>query len=236
MKKSTRISSITFALALAVGVAGCGGDEDTEPLGDVPTIGSGAEPTDQSTGDTDDTDAADDTGAPTDDTGSATGDDDDTATDDVDDSTATGGAGKPDSPATETDGQTAQAIAAINLAEQEVGGVAYELDDEDDQSGWKVDVNVDGRDYEVLVNWEGTEVIRSSADGTVDSDDIGKLQVVTLTIQEGIEAAFGEVPGHVVAVDLETENGVVVWEVEFDDNDRDVYVNAQDGSIVKIDD
>lgn len=239
MKTTTRIASATFATAIAVALAGCG-DDDNEPLGDVPTVGNDTEDdtgeapdegsdTGEATGAPDDADA---TGAADAGEGGDATDDPTEATDEGDDSTE--GPGGVDASALE--GQNAAAYAAIELAEQEVGGVAYELDDEDDGSAWKVDVNVDGTDHEVTVNGEGTEVISSSSDGAVDSDDLGKLQVVTLNILDALVLASEEVSGDVVAIDLNTENGVVVWEIEFEDGqiDREVYLNAQSGEVVKV--
>lgn len=234
MKTTTRIASVSLAAALTVAVAGCGSDDDSEPIGDVPTVG-GETPTDDDTA----TDDAEDTSAPT-----APGDD---ATETADDTS--GRTESPDETATESpdesagdevpanlDGQTLAAYQAIVLAERELGDRAYELDLDDDT--WVIDLNAKGVKLEAVVSLDGAEILSSSNEGSVDSDDIGKMQVATIMILEAIEISYGEVPGHVTAIDLETENGVVVWEVEFDDgdDDRDVYVNAQTGEIVKIDD
>lgn len=239
MQILTRISGASLAVVCAVAIAGCGGDDENEPVGDVPTIGGGSTDTSDPTEPADDgtdTGAPDDSGttsappddAPTDEAPSTEPADDGTATEPADDGSSTGA---PD--ASSLEGQTAAAFQAITLAEQEVSGVAYELDTEDDDTLWSIDVNADGADHQVIVDWEGTEVVRSSPDGSVDSDDVGKLQVVSLGIQEAIVAAAAQATGDLRSVDLNTENGVVVWEVGFEDGGRDidVYVNAITGEV-----
>lgn len=132
----------------------------------------------------------------------------------------------------------ANALAAIDLAEAETSGVAYELDDEDDRSVWKIDVHVDGVGFEVTVNWEGTQVLSVDQDDTTDRDDLEKLEVATLSMQDAITAAATESSGTLTNADLSEENGVVAWEIEFEnerDDDVEVRVNAVTGEIVRID-
>lgn len=135
----------------------------------------------------------------------------------------------------ELDPVTAAALAAIDLAEAETGGVAFELDDEDDDSAWKVDVAVGGDEIEVTVDWVGTQITATRPDGSVDSDDRRKLDHATVTIQEAIRIAAAEATGNVTDVDLSTEGGVIVWDIEFDDGpaDWEIHVDAQSGEIVK---
>jgi len=141
---------------------------------------------------------------------------------------------------TETSGDlhenTVSAIAAIDLAESETGGVAYQLSDDDDESHWEVDLNVDGTEVEVRINWAGTEIINRENDDAVDADKLQKLDAATLTIQDAIKAASPHAGGYVDDAELDEENGVVTWEIQFEDgpNEWEVYVNAQTGEIIKV--
>lgn len=134
----------------------------------------------------------------------------------------------------EVDGITAAALAAIDLAEADSGGVAFELDDEDDSS-WKIDLAVGGTEVEAVVNWAGTELLSSRDEGSVDGDDRRKLDAATVTIQEAITIAAERAGGHVTDVELSTENGVIVWDVEFDDgpDDWEIHVDVRTGEVVK---
>lgn len=122
------------------------------------------------------------------------------------------------------------------LAETHAGGVAYELDDEDDDASWEIDVNAGGTDVEVRVTWQGTEVLSVESDGSVDDDDLRKLSQVALSLSDAIVVANDHAGGRVAQVDLDSENGVVVWEVEFEDGDIDwdVTVNAHNGEIIEV--
>lgn len=137
----------------------------------------------------------------------------------------------------ELDEVTRAALAAIDLAERETGGVAYELSDDDDETKWEVDIAHGDRDIEVHVNWAGTEILRTEADDQVDDDTLAKLDVATITIREAITAAVPHTQGdgRIDEAELDEENGVVTWEVTFDDNSRDmkVYVDAVSGEVLK---
>lgn len=218
MKKPNPIPALVLASALALGVAGCSDDATDVPS--APTFtqpGQSTEtpPVEEPTATDDATEDATTDASPTE-TGAAPTDDDTTSPADGD-----------------VDGVTAAALAAIDLAEQETGGVAYELDDEDGGT-WDIDIAVGDQDIEVLVSADGTEVLRTRDDGRVSANDLARLEVATVTIQEAIRIAVAEVSRPVEAVDLETENGVVVWEVDLEGDDVEVYVDVTTGAVVRV--
>lgn len=134
--------------------------------------------------------------------------------------------------------RNAGALAAIATAEQAAGGTAYEIDDEDDDQTWEVDVMVGDRSVEVKVSGDGQTAQGQTDDDDADSDDKARLDRAQTTLTQGIEAALEEVPGALDDADLDDENNVDVWKVTIDTADNDdveVYVATDDLRIVKTD-
>ncbi|MCK0111512.1 PepSY domain-containing protein [Ornithinimicrobium sp. F0845] len=200
MRNSQRLTMTTaLALTMTLGLVACGESEpDTETPGDAP---SASAPAETGAEDTTTDDAAGDTSA----------DDASGATDDAAD--ATGGT---------TGDLTATGLAAIDTAEAETGGTAYEIDDLDDDGTWEVDVRVDDHSVEVKVSADGAEVLQTEQDD-LDDDDRAALEAATITLQDAIELAVSEVGGVLDDAELEGEgNGNPHhWEVSVDTDERD---------------
>lgn len=145
----------------------------------------------------------------------------------------------PDSPgAATTSERNAAALRAITTAEQAVNGTAYEIDDEDDNDEWEVDVMVGDRSVEVKVSADGHRVVSQSDDDDDDNDDRARLQRATVSLSQAIEIALREVPGTLDDVELDDENGQDVWEVKIDtpgDDDVKVYVSTTEERVIRID-
>ena len=140
--------------------------------------------------------------------------------------------------AADDEARNAAAVAAIATAEKAAGGKAYEIDDEDDDQTWEVDVMVGDRSVEVKVSGDGRTVQGQTDDDDADDSDKARLARAKTTLAQGIEAALAEVPGALDDVDLDDENGVDVWKVTVDATDNDdveVYVATDDLRIVKTD-
>lgn len=160
-------------------------------------------------------------------TGTATTDaPDDAATDDAPDSGA-GGAVPP-----EYEG----VLAAIDLAVAEhEGAQAFELDDNDD--GWEVDVAVGDEEIEVRVSADGTQILSSERDGSVDSDDRAGLDAAGgFTLAEAVRAAITEYGGTAPVDDAsisDEDGGTFAWEVGFTD-DVEVYLDIATGEVLRV--
>lgn len=207
MRNSKRLTLTTaLALTMTLGLAACGDSEpDTDAPADAPSASTPAETgADETTTD----DAADDTAA---DDGSGETATDDAARDDATD--ATGGA---------ADDLTALGLAAIDTAEAETGGTAYEIDDLDDDGTWEIDVRVEDHSVEVTVSKDGTEVLETEQDD-LDDDDRAALDAATITLQDAIELAISEVGGVLDDAELEGEDdgNPHHWEVSVDTDSRD---------------
>lgn len=120
---------------------------------------------------------------------------------------------------------------AIDAAEGEVGGTAYQVDRED--RGWEIDVAVDGRSTEVRIGPEGA-VVGTGDDDDLDDDDRRSLDAARITLREAVQAAVAQVPGDVTDAELDREDGTHVWEVGLEDagDEIDVDVDVTDGSVV----
>ncbi|USQ78912.1 hypothetical protein NF556_14935 [Ornithinimicrobium faecis] len=232
MNTSKKLTVTTaLALTLSLGLTACGDDEpDVETPADEPAATAPAE-----TGSDDADDTADDTTA-TDDAGASTPGD--AADDTSDDANPTDDAGA-SSPGDDAAGDlTAVALVAIGTAEAEAGGTAYEIDDQDDDGTWEVDVRVDDRSVEVTVSEDGTQVVETE-DDDLDDEDRAALDASTITLAEAIELAVAEAGGVLDDAELEGEDDGQPhhWEVSVDTDEQDdieVLVGV-DGEILGTD-
>lgn len=126
-------------------------------------------------------------------------------------------------------------LAAIATAEKAVGGRAIDIDDQDDDGDWEVEVLKGNVVYEVKVSGDGKTVKATERDD-VDSDDLRRAAKVKVSMADAIKKALAEVPGKIDEVDLDDKNGKILWEVSIDavdGTDRDIYVDVETGAIVK---
>ena len=113
--------------------------------------------------------------------------------------------------------------------------IVLSLDRDDDDTMWDVEV-VEGEEtveYDVTQDGKVTETERET-----DKDDADKANRAEVSIGDAITTALeGRDGQNVDNVELDEEDGTLVWEIDFDDadgNDADkVYVDAVTGDIVK---
>lgn len=208
--RRTRLATAAVLAPLALGLAACGGDDDSDDV--APAATSSSTPTTSASPSEDMTD-----------------DDmtDDGATDDSTDDGAASGGGD-----VETAAQTALG---------EIDGTVFSVD-RDDQ-GWDVTiVTADGVENDVDLGPDATSVVRGPvADDSNDddADDVAERELLlgaSLDYLAAIEAASADFQGTVTGVDLSEDNGVAVWEVQFDEDTADettVDVDAQSGDVLR---
>ncbi|WP_306232151.1 PepSY domain-containing protein [Agrococcus beijingensis] len=127
------------------------------------------------------------------------------------------------------------ALAAIALAESETGAVAYELDDQDDDASWEVELADGTTQVTVHVSGDGAAVLETERDDEVDGDDRAALDAAGISLADAIEAAVAAAAGApLAAATLEDDADGQAWEVKFDD-ELEVYVSVADGSILRVD-
>jgi len=147
--------------------------------------------------------------------------------------------GSPDDSASEGSASSAGDVDIKDLekvvatAEDEAGGTAYEIDDQDRDGTWEVDVaRDDGTSVEVDVAADGSKVVRSDSEEQMDSEDRRALDAAKITVLEALEAGMKEADGTFDDVELETEGGEHFWEVSLDGpsgKDIEVRVDVQTG-------
>ena len=132
----------------------------------------------------------------------------------------------------EVDDVTAAALTAIQTAESETGGIAYAIDDEDDDSRWEVEVSLDGLEVEVTLSADGTTVESTADDDDLDADERQALQDMQVTLIEGIEIAYAEFGGVLDDAELDEEDGRWTWEIDLGGANDDIHVDIMTGEIV----
>ena len=144
---------------------------------------------------------------------------------------------------------------SISIALKEVSGKVtdVELEDEDgtivygveivDAQGIEHDVKVDAKTGKVLKveaddeeETEGAEENDGEVSDKAEQEQLAKLAKISQ--EEGISIALQEVKGNVTDVELEDEDGTIVYGVEIVDAEglkHDVKVDAKTGKVVKVD-
>lgn len=141
----------------------------------------------------------------------------------------------------ESEGKTdAATVAKVTAAAEKAvnGGKAFEINRKDGSAGWEVKLAVGNREREVEVSADGSKVTPRRRDEGLDRSDRDRFAQVKVPLKDGVRTALKEVNGALDSAELDTENGVVVWEVDIDQADNtsvDVYVNARNGSILEFD-
>ncbi len=146
-------------------------------------------------------------------------------------SPSTSSSTSPSSDSAGDDGLAAVA-AAVDAAESKTGGTAYEVDDQDDDGSWEIDLAKGTKSIEVEVSADGKVTEQERDD--LDQDDRAALDSAQITITEAIEKALDEVEGTFDEAELEEEGGTYYWEVSVDtggDDDREVYVDVVTGKV-----
>lgn len=206
--KTTRPARIALIAALTLGITACGSD-------DAPDAGDETATVSTSTSDSSPSDEGSE-------------DDSDSGTSDADDSTASNAA----------DSDLQGVLDAIEAAEKEADGTAYEVDDQDDNGSWEIDVAQRKKSIEVEVSEDGKATIDDEDD--LDGDDRDGIKAAKITVGDAIEAALEEVDGTFDDVELDEEDGSHYWEVSVDsadgDDDVEVRIDVTDGTVISVDD
>lgn len=226
--KIMRSIALAAVSALALGLSACGDGTTGPETTPAPTVDAPA--------DTPTTEDAPTAEAPTEET--TTEDAAPTTEATTEDVTPTGEATPEDTPAPadpaggEVDDVTAAALTAIQTAESETGGIAYAIDDEDDDSRWEVEVSLDGLEVEVTLSADGTTVESTADDDDLDADERQALQDMQVTLIEGIELAYAEFGGVLDDAELDEEDGRWTWEIDLGGANDDIHVDIMTGEIV----
>ena len=133
---------------------------------------------------------------------------------------------------------------AINAALEKVPGTVEEVELEDEKGTivYEIElVSTDGTEHEVEVDAQTGEVLKVEADDDENEEEDSQNQAklakqAKITEDEAINTALEKVPGTVNEIELEVENGTVVYEIKVlstDGTEQEVKVDAQTGEVVK---
>ena len=130
------------------------------------------------------------------------------------------------------------AYAVIDAVLEKHGdGIIVEVDANDDDTTWEVDVVVgeEVKELDVTADGDITETDRES-----DLEDVQKAKDAEVTAQQALDTAREGRDGVTLdEMDLEDDNGTLQWEVEFDREDGsdgpEVEIDARSGEVLKVD-
>ena len=134
---------------------------------------------------------------------------------------------------------------AINAALEKVPGTVEEVELEDEKGTivYEIElVSTDGTEHEVEVDAQTGEVLKVEADDDENEEEDSQNQAklakqAKITEDEAINMALEKVPGTVNEIELEVENGTVVYEIKVlstDGTEQEVKVDAQTGEVLKV--
>lgn len=115
-------------------------------------------------------------------------------------------------------------------------GVIVEMDLDDDDAKWEVDVVVgdDVKEYDVTTGGQVSEGVRPQID-----DDVRRAGEAQVTAETAISTALqGRTDQTVDEVDLDEEDGTLAWKVELDrengDDGAEVKIDAKTGDVIEV--
>lgn len=129
------------------------------------------------------------------------------------------------------------AVQAVDIAVQKVGGVAESVDfkHKNGSSYFEVDVIAGNQKHEVKIDAASGQVLNSKVENNHDTDsDSAQLQQTGVSLHQAISAAVAKTGGVAKEAEWENENGQSYYKVETIANGQeyDVKIDAQNGSVM----
>jgi len=132
---------------------------------------------------------------------------------------------------TEATGSSVDAAGALEAAlDAKPGSYAVEVDEEDGRA-WEITLVADGKGVEVTVDNATGEVT-----GEQSTDlDAEQREAPSVAAAEAVDAALAEKPGTLDSLDLDQDNGTIVWDATVIDGTRewDIVIDASSGDILR---
>lgn len=153
---------------------------------------------------------------------------------DADQSTSSGSddmAGSSAAPTSDNSG----ALAALQKAADAVSGEPFDMESDirDGRDVWDVKVAVNGQEYELWISADGSEVVDQEQHGSPD-DDVQKVGQAQTTALDALTAATQQHNGLLDEMEIDTDSGSVVWQIELDQPDGtsiELTVDATNGAV-----
>ncbi len=94
----------------------------------------------------------------------------------------------------------------------------YSVDSEDDATAWEIEtIDPSGTKFETLVSSDGSQIIDGPERESSDSEYLQKVDAAAISVSEIVAAALAHSPGRILELELDEEEGAIVWEVEVAD-------------------
>ncbi|WP_411843260.1 PepSY domain-containing protein [Salinicoccus sp. HZC-1] len=130
---------------------------------------------------------------------------------------------------------------AVDAAEEIFEGelIQVELDNEDNQWVYKVDLEQDSEEHEVLLSIDDLSVVNESTDTDDDDDTEDQFNYEdALPAEEAVQTAIGEAGGNgeIEGWSLDKDDGTLEYEIELkntDNGDADIKIDAESGDILE---
>ena len=133
----------------------------------------------------------------------------------------------------DSNGTAVDAASALEAAlDAKSGAYAVEVDEEDGRA-WEVKLVEDGKGVELTIDASTGEVTGEKS----ASLDAEQQEALSVTAADAIDAALAEKPGTLDSLDLDDDNGTVVWEATVIDGTQewDIVIDASSGDILRAD-
>ncbi|WP_020006873.1 PepSY domain-containing protein [Salinicoccus albus] len=244
MKYGNRLAGALLSAALIT--AACGGgasdeSEDTEQETDAP---ADEDPVveDDSSGDDSDTGDESTTGGTeesTDEASSDSSDGDDTPTDSEDSDAATPSDGSSDTIGIEEINHDARG--AVDAAMEEFDGelVGLELDNEDNQWVYEVDLQNESEEYSATLSVDDLSIVNEETDSDDDQDTGDQFTYGNaVPAEEAMQTALDEAGGEIEGFSLDMDDGQMEYDIELkntDNGEADILIAAESGDIIETD-
>lgn len=118
--------------------------------------------------------------------------------------------------------------------------VEVELDNEDNQWVYKVDMESESEEYETVLSVDDLSVIDEQTESDDDFDTEEHFNYGdAIPAEEAVQTAMDETNGELEGWTLDKDDGQIQYDVEIkngDNGDVDVTINAENGEIVETDD
>lgn len=131
----------------------------------------------------------------------------------------------------DSNGTAVDAASALEAAlDAKSGAYAVEVDEEDGRA-WEITLVVDGQGVELTIDASTGEVT-----GERSTDlDAEQQEAPSVTAAEAVDAALAEKPGTLDSLDLDRDNGTIVWDATVIDGtpEWDIVIDASSGDILR---
>lgn len=146
-----------------------------------------------------------------------------------------------DSDASASDSNNEALLAAAKTALDAVpDSTVISIETEHNDTQWEVEVvTADGTEYEVEVSGDGKQVVSGPHEESDDAKDKAKhrdrVAAAKLSYADAVTAITDAVPGRITELNIDTEDGVTVWEADVIDADNvkhEVSIDAATGKVL----